>query len=67
MKIENDLQLKSSEDALQDLNKMLLTPIKEDVPEEVARVAKSHVKEMIKEIETDIKEYKEKENECINN
>lgn len=56
--IKNDFQLKSSEEALRSLNEMLKAPIKEGVPEEVARAAKSHVQEMKKGIEAEIDEYK---------
>jgi len=58
MKIENELQLKSSKKALKILKKSLKAPIKKGIPKILIVATKGHINELIKEIETEIAEYK---------
>jgi hypothetical protein len=55
--IKNDKGLESSQEAIAQLRKMLEAPIKEDIPEIVAKAAKGHVQEQIDEIQKEIDEY----------
>jgi len=58
--IKNDQELKSSQDAIVDLRKMLKAPAKEGVPESIVKAAKGHVQEQIDEIQKEINEYLER-------
>ena len=56
--IINDSQLKSSEEALEYLNKLLGEPMKKDIPEIIAKASKKQIHFQIKEIEDQIEAYK---------
>jgi hypothetical protein len=55
--IKNEQGLKSSQEAIAYLRKMLEAPIKEGIPEIVAKAARGHVQEQIDEIQKEIQEY----------
>lgn len=56
--IINDSQLKSSESALEYLNKLLDEPMKKNIPGIIAKAAKKQIHFQIKEIEDQIEVYK---------